>query len=177
MPRKKQGATHERYALALERMAGELEDLGPVAALLEEAHLAGDGRATYALATWYLFGRLYRRNLRTAVRLLRKAAESEVPDALYDLAVCYETGEGAAENPRKAAELYLQAALPARRSRCTKWAAAITTASASSRTGGSRASGSTGPKRWALSTEGGFAWPGFGKLVLRSRPATAARSG
>jgi TPR repeat protein len=49
--------------------------------------------------------------MRRAVALLREAANGDVPDALYDLALCYENGEAVARNAAKAVELYLRAAL------------------------------------------------------------------
>jgi TPR repeat protein len=101
----------KRYDAALVRMHDNDAPLSDVASLLEAAHEAGDVRATYALATWYLHGRLFQKNVRRSVELLRKAAESDVPDALFDLAVCYEKGTGVAKNTRRAVQLYLRAAL------------------------------------------------------------------
>ena len=46
-----------------------------------------------------------------AVFLLKRASNSKNPDALYDLAVCYEEGKGIKQDKCKAFELYLQAAL------------------------------------------------------------------
>lgn len=104
-----------RYDEALELAQRDDADLARAAVLLQAAHEAGDLRAAYALATWYLHGKYFRRNVRTAVRLLREAAAENVGDALYDLAVCYEEGCGVSKNAGKAAALYLQAALQGER--------------------------------------------------------------
>lgn len=45
-----------QYERALKMARSEKANLGRVANLLEEACAAGDPRAAYALATWYLFG-------------------------------------------------------------------------------------------------------------------------
>lgn len=94
------------------RKGAEPDDVAP---LLTAAHEAGDPRATYALATWYLHGRVFKKNVRRSVTLLREAAKRRIPDALYDLAVCYERGEGVSKNSRKAFELYVRAALQGER--------------------------------------------------------------
>jgi hypothetical protein len=101
----------ERYDRALERMRGDDPPLFEVASLLATARDAGDPRAAYALATWYLHGKFFRRNLRKAVALLRAAARADIPEAAYDLAICHEKGEGVQKNEPKAAALYVQAAL------------------------------------------------------------------
>jgi len=100
-----------RYDEALKKAQRKGAQLDDVARLLTAAHEAGDRRATYALATWYLHGHVFKKNLRRSITLLRQAANGHIPDALYDLAVCHEQGEGVPENTRKAFELYLRAAL------------------------------------------------------------------
>lgn len=45
------------------------------------------------------------------VKLLKIAATLQVPEAIFDLAVCYESGKGVNKSPKKAFELYLIAAL------------------------------------------------------------------
>lgn len=99
------------YDLAEKKARRKNPPLAEVARLLEAAHEAGDARAAYALATWYLHGKFFEKNMRRAVALLREATEGDVPDALYDLALCYENGEGVRRNAAKAVELYLRAAL------------------------------------------------------------------
>lgn len=105
----------QRYDEALKESRRKGAQLGDVAPLLTAAHEAGDPRATYALATWYLHGRVFKKNVRRSVTLLREAAKHHIPDALYDLAVCYEQGEGVSKNSRKAFEFYLRAALQGER--------------------------------------------------------------
>jgi uncharacterized protein len=99
------------YEMALKRAMRPNANYTEIAPLLTAAHESGDPRATYALATWYLHGRAFRRNVRKAVALLRVAASNGIPDALYDLAVCNENGEGTPKNESRAVELYLRAAL------------------------------------------------------------------
>jgi TPR repeat protein len=105
------GSRIGRYEEALIAAQAPNADFDSIRPMLLEAHEYGDARATYALATWYLYGRSVRKNLRKAIALLREAARSGLPDALFDLAVCYEQGEGVPENQRRAARLYVEAAL------------------------------------------------------------------
>jgi uncharacterized protein len=79
--------------------------------LIKEAFKDGDPVAAYALVTWYLFGEHLPKDWVKAVQLLKVAASSNVPEALYDLAVCYEGGAGTRKSPKKAYECYLRAAL------------------------------------------------------------------
>lgn len=100
-----------RYDAALKAVRRRGADLVEIGRMLTEAHSAGDARASYALATWYLHGQVYKKDVRRSVALLRAAARHDVPEALYDLAICYEQGEGVRKNPGKAVELYVRAAL------------------------------------------------------------------
>ena len=84
-----------------------------------EAHaliLAGaqqeHGPSQYALATWYLagYGKV-KRNIKEAVRLLKASANSGVADAWFDLAVCYEEGEGVRRSKAHAFRCYVLAAV------------------------------------------------------------------
>src|SRR5688572_13870240 len=79
--------------------------------LLTRAHRAGDARATYALGTWYLHGRLVRKDIQKGLKLIEKAAGQNVADALYDIAFSFESGKGRPKSLEKAAENYLRAAL------------------------------------------------------------------
>ncbi len=100
------------YELALKIATRKKPDLARALTLLTEAHDKGDCRATYALATWYLFGNeAIQRNFRTAVRFLKLAAKADIAAAHFDLAVCYETGQGIKKNERTAFRHYLAAAL------------------------------------------------------------------
>lgn len=80
--------------------------------LLQRASDAGDLRAAYAVATWYLHGKgdVVAPSLSRAIPLLRKSSV-DVPDAAFDLAICYEKGAGVPKNANKAVALYLRAAL------------------------------------------------------------------
>ena len=101
-----------KYELALKLASQNKPDLTRVAELLERAHKSNDARATYALATWHLFGHAgYSKNINTAVRLLKIAAASDIPTAHFDLAVCYETGQGIKKSENMAYRHYLAAAL------------------------------------------------------------------
>ena len=84
---------------------GEVEALS----LLEQASSAGDYRATYAIGTWYLYGKVVRKNARKAIRYFRIAAINGIAEAAFDLAVSYETGVGIRRNESMAAAYYLLA--------------------------------------------------------------------
>jgi TPR repeat protein len=79
-------------------------------ALLAAAN-GGSPEAQYALGTWHLHGTYVVRDVMKAVAYLRMAADQDFPSALFDLAVCYETGVGIEKSDRAAFELYLRAAL------------------------------------------------------------------
>ncbi len=79
--------------------------------LLSSASDDGDAHAQYAIGTWYLHGFFIKKSLRQAIELLRKAAEADVSSAAFDLAVCYELGQGVRRNINAAAGLYLRAFL------------------------------------------------------------------
>ena len=77
--------------------------------LLCEADTRGSSEASYALGTWYLFGKYVKKDLNKAVEYLNKSAKKGNADALFNLAVCYEKGAGINKNLRKAFEFYCQA--------------------------------------------------------------------
>jgi TPR repeat protein len=80
--------------------------------LLLAADKDGDAHATYALATWYLFGnRFCKKDLRRATQMLERAAEADIAAAAYDLAVSLEKGKGIKKSLKKAFRRYVQAAL------------------------------------------------------------------
>jgi TPR repeat protein len=80
--------------------------------LLVSADSAGDARATYALATWYLHGTKFtKRDIARGTELLQRAVKKNIPDAAHDLAVSFEKGIGVQKSERKAFELYVRAAL------------------------------------------------------------------
>ena len=99
------------YEEALTEISKDNPDAEKVTFLLEKASTEGDARATYALGTWYLYGKHVKKNINKAVKLFRQAAKSDEPSALYDLAVCYETGNGVKKNLKLAMEHYMRASL------------------------------------------------------------------
>lgn len=100
------------YDMALKAASRKRPDLVQISALLESAHDQGDRRATYALATWHMFGNeIQPRNLRKAVSLLKIAACADIASAHFDLAVSYETGQGVKKNEQAAYRHFLAAAL------------------------------------------------------------------
>lgn len=85
--------------------------------LLEMSILQGNRKASYALASWYLNGFNVRKNYKKAFNLLQKAVQGGpekgfdmYKDALLDVAVCYELGNGTDKDPQKAFYYYLLAA-------------------------------------------------------------------
>ncbi len=88
-------------------------DMAKVKSMLDHAHENGDVLASYALATWYLLGQsgVCNMSVRKAIPLLKLAARENLPEACFDLALCYETGDGVKQSEARALELYIQAAL------------------------------------------------------------------
>lgn len=78
---------------------------------LERSAKVGNYKATYALATWYLFGKHVKKDLKKGVDLLKIAADMGSSDACFDLAVSYEKGKGIEENIELAFKYYLFAAI------------------------------------------------------------------
>lgn len=100
------------YGQALKLATSAKPKLTQAAALLEMSHKQGDARATYALATWHLYGHAgYVKNLKVAFELLSVAANADIAESHFDLAVCYETGEGTKKNEKLAYRHYVAAAL------------------------------------------------------------------
>lgn len=91
---------------------------------LQTAAELGDAEATYAIGTWHLFGTYLERDVTKAFMLIKAAADSDYPPALFDLATMFEKGEGTAKSEGAAFECYMRAALlgdkqaPAEVSRC-----------------------------------------------------------
>lgn len=107
------GATPSAYDEALLAMYHDPPDIRKAFQLLTEAENSGDARATYALATWYLFGQapVVERDRAKAARMLEVAAAAGIPDALHDVAVSYEKGDLYAQDLVRAFQSYLAAAL------------------------------------------------------------------
>jgi TPR repeat protein len=98
------------YDLAIRESKKKNRDDEKIFGILNESLEEGDARAAYSLGTWYLQGKFVKKNLRTAIQLIKIAAKAKVSDALFDLAVCYEQGIGVKKNEKLAIENYLQAA-------------------------------------------------------------------
>jgi len=101
------------YDAALREAQRKRSNFSKAHVLLLRAHRNGDVRATYALATWHLFGRdpVVEKDLDKAVSLLKQAANANHPDALHDLAVCYAKGAGIKQSEKRAVQYYLRAAV------------------------------------------------------------------
>jgi len=101
------------YNAATEEMRSPSPNVEKATAWLWKASKDGDARATYALATWFLFGQepFIRRDLKTAGQMLREAANAGIPEAMYDLGRSLETGSGIRKSLRQAFEYYLRAAI------------------------------------------------------------------
>ncbi|WP_439568603.1 tetratricopeptide repeat protein [Sphingopyxis sp.] len=104
--------TTDEYAKALDICRREKPDFLQAHDLLVEAKKMGDLRATYALATWYLNGNDFiERDEKKGVSLLKSLETSNIPEALFDLAVSYDYGKFVRKNQKKAFSLYMRAAL------------------------------------------------------------------
>jgi len=79
-------------------------------ALLHQAAISGDLESRYALSTWFLFGRFLPRDHSKAFFLLKSLSRSRLPHAHFDLAICYEKGEGCEKNLTKAYFHYCRSA-------------------------------------------------------------------
>lgn len=112
MKKKRHDIPISSYELALEAATSSNPDWELAKSLLEEAHQKGDHRASYALATWYLYGHGgYPIKLSKAIKMLKLAAEADIAPAHFDLAVSYETGNGIRKNTQAAYRHFLAAAL------------------------------------------------------------------
>lgn len=105
-----------RRARRLYKSAWKLASSDPpnyrtAADLLLAAASLGLAEADYALATWYLFGRHFKKDLKKAITLLKRAHKAGNPDACFDLAVSFERGKGVPKDRQRAFELYLEGAL------------------------------------------------------------------
>ena len=98
------------YDSALRLMRRRDPDFEAVRRLLENAIAAGEPRAFYALATWYLHGTHVRKSLKKGAELLKVAADHKVRDALFDLAVLYVQGRGVPKDKQQSFGLFREAA-------------------------------------------------------------------
>ena len=100
------------YAAAITESRKAKADESAMVSAMEAASAEGDPRAHYALATWYIHGTYgYPEAPARAIPLLRAAAEASVREAMFDLAVSYDSGIGVEEDPRRAFLWYLRAAV------------------------------------------------------------------
>lgn len=95
----------------LYRSALKTTDLAEAATLLTQAHEAGSHDAAYLLGSWHLTGKHIASGDKAAVQYLQFALEGDVPEAYFDLAICYESGKGVKKDKRKAFLHYMEAAL------------------------------------------------------------------
>lgn len=127
------------YYKALHLAEQEDYDYHDVLHLLNESIRLGNKKASYALATWYLNGFHVRKNYKKGFSLLLNAvkggAENKFTlykEALSDIAVCYELGNGVQKDKHKAYYYYYLAALNGDRqakqelSRCLYYGIGIT---------------------------------------------------
>jgi TPR repeat protein len=101
-----------KYERALRTAETQSSPTKAVYDLLLSADKEGDFRATYALATWYLFGTKFtKKDINRANKMLEAAALHGVSAAAYDFAVSLEKGIGVRKSERHAFEFYTRAAL------------------------------------------------------------------
>jgi uncharacterized protein len=105
-------SNHELFdeILKLSRQAEKNQGDWPVEKLKELALENHYAPAIYALATWYLFGRAMKKDIKEGIKLLKLAADEGFPPAQRDLAIAYENGSGITKNEKKAFLFYLRAA-------------------------------------------------------------------
>jgi TPR repeat protein len=111
VPEPSQAKARRLYSAALRLARLAKDDYGPAAKLLQEASKLGCPDADFALATWYLFGRHFAKNVKKGNHLLRRAAKAGNRDACYNLAISYDNGFDAPEDRQRAFELYSEAAM------------------------------------------------------------------
>lgn len=106
------------YYKALHLAEQEAYDYHDVLRILNESIELGNKKASYALATWYLNGFHVRKNYKKGFSLLQISVQGgqendfiSYKDALTDIAVCYELGNGVQKDKRKAYYYYFLAAL------------------------------------------------------------------
>lgn len=75
--------------------------------MLYDLDKIGMNHATIELAHFYMLGLYVEQNKTTAVKLFEKAAQT-TPEAKYNLALCYELGDGVYKDIEKATDLYVE---------------------------------------------------------------------
>lgn len=100
------------YSLALALSRTTPPKLQDAYTLLVSASNKGDDRATYALATWFLFGNdVVKKDEAIGVSMLNTLRNSFVAEALFDLAVSYDYGRHVEQDDYAAFSFYMRAAL------------------------------------------------------------------
>ena len=102
-----------KYEQAYAELTRPNSDFETGLSLIKAAVADGDPMAEYALSTLYLDGREphIAVDKQKGIALLKSAAAANVADAQFELAICYERGEGVRKDDRLAFEWYLRAAL------------------------------------------------------------------
>ncbi len=100
------------YNDALTEANSPVCDDAHVITLLEQAHTQGDDRATYALAQCFRYGSFgYPLDPQKAHDLTKTLENSNIAEAIFNLARDYDIGHCVRANPKKAFSLYMSAAL------------------------------------------------------------------
>lgn len=99
------------YKLALIEANKKNGNLSKAYDLLLVSHNRGFLGATYAIGTWFLFGKHVVLDYKKAVYYLSIAADGKMQEACFDLAVCYEEGKGVKKSLKMASVYYLKSAL------------------------------------------------------------------
>lgn len=94
--------------LALNAHAGQ--PLDGALALLRKAAENGSEEAEYAIGTWYAFGEWLPQSDEKAAKHFKRAARKNYGPALFNLAVCFETGRGVRKDLSRAFGGYVRAA-------------------------------------------------------------------
>lgn len=98
------------YKLALKEATSVPENNEKAFNYLQKAAQKNNAKALYALATWYIFGKHVKKNLKKGVGLLIQSTENDgPPEAFFDLAISYELGKGVDKDATQAFKNYLLA--------------------------------------------------------------------
>ncbi|WP_338847460.1 tetratricopeptide repeat protein [Massilia sp. W12] len=112
MKKKRKAMMSQEYEKALKIMQMPNPNIEEAKNFLFRALEKCDPYAAYALGTWYFHGSYgIQQNKEKGVELWLIASEKKVTDALFDLAVSYETGNGVKKNLSRAAMFYIDAAI------------------------------------------------------------------
>ena len=111
LPKPSQSKAKRLYLAAIRLARHAEDDFEPAAKLLIQSSKLGCPDADYALATWYLFGRHFPKNVKKGNYFLKKSAKAGNRDACYNLAISYDNGLEVPRDHLRAFELYLEAAM------------------------------------------------------------------